>query len=105
MSKIKFLVGAGIVILAFGLVSCGTKETTPLPGGAESTIVIVVAEEPPSFNPVITDAGYDSLVMELFMLGLTDLDADGNVFAELAAELPSVDNARRTESPSSRAAL
>lgn len=93
MSKTKFLVGVIIVSLALALVSCQPKKTTPSPVGAqESTIVIVVAEEPPSFNPVITDAGYDSLVMELVMLGLTDLDADGNVFAELAAELPSVDN-------------
>lgn len=80
--------------LAFALMSCQPKETaTPSSGGAkESTIVIVVAEEPPSFNPIITDAGYDSLVMELVMLGLADLDPEGNVFPELAAKLPTVEN-------------
>ena len=97
MSKTKSLVGVIVVILVFSLLSCQAKEKTPAPDGAtqsaaESTIVIVVAEEPPSFNPVITDAGFDSLVMELVMLGLTDLDAEGNVFPELAAELPTIEN-------------
>ena len=30
--------------------------------------------------------------MELVMLGLTDIDAEGNVFPELAAELPTIEN-------------
>lgn len=106
MSKTKSLVGVIIVILVFSLLGCQTGGKTPaVPTGAQSpsapgtqdaaqpsTIVIVVAEEPPSFNPVITDAGFDSLVMELVMLGLTDVDPDGNVFPELAAELPTIEN-------------
>jgi peptide/nickel transport system substrate-binding protein len=55
-------------------------------------MVIVIAEDPPSFNPAISDAGFDSLVMELVMLGLADLDPEGNVFPELAAELPTLEN-------------
>ncbi len=55
-------------------------------------ITIVIAEDPPSFNPIVADTGYDALVMELVMLGLTDIDPNGNVFPELAAELPTVDN-------------
>ena len=54
--------------------------------------MIVIAEDPPSFNPTITDTGYDSLVMKLVILGLADLDANGNAYPELAAELPTVDN-------------
>jgi peptide/nickel transport system substrate-binding protein len=54
--------------------------------------VIVIPEDPPSFNPNMADTGYDALVMELVMLGLTDIDESGNIFPELAAELPSVDN-------------
>lgn len=90
------LVGVVLVLLALCLLGCQPKESQPSPGGSESaeqsTIVIVIAEEPPSFNPAITDAGFDSLVMELVMLGLTDVDPNGNVFPELAAELPTVEN-------------
>ena len=106
MFRIKSLSLVFAVILVFSLPGCQPGGKTPTaPGGApspsapgtqgaaqESTIVIVVAEEPPSFNPVIPDAGYDSLVMELVMLGLSDVDPDGNVFPELAAELPTAEN-------------
>jgi peptide/nickel transport system substrate-binding protein len=69
---------------------CGGGDTS---GGAEdSQIVIVIAEDPPSFNATLTDTGYDALVMELVMLGLADIDPEGNVFPELAAELPTVEN-------------
>jgi peptide/nickel transport system substrate-binding protein len=59
---------------------------------AESQITIVIAEDPPSFNAAVADTGHDALVMELVMLGLTDVDPQGNVFPELAAELPSLEN-------------
>jgi len=59
---------------------------------AEESIVIVIPEDPPSFNPAIADTGYDYLVMELVMLGLSDIDPEGNVFPELAVELPTVEN-------------
>ena len=59
---------------------------------SEKNITIVIAEDPPSFNPIVADTGYDALVMELVMLGLTDVDPQGKVFPELAAELPTVDN-------------
>lgn len=62
------------------------------PTQKQEGIVIVIAEDPPSFNPTITDAGYDALVMELVMLGLTDVDAAGNVFPELALDLPTQAN-------------
>ena len=60
--------------------------------GSEKNITIVIAEDPPSFNPMVADTGYDALVMELVMLGLTDVDPQGNVFPELAAELPTLEN-------------
>lgn len=56
------------------------------------SITIVIAEDPPSFNPVVSDTGYDALVMELVMLGMTDIDPNGNIFPELAAELPTQEN-------------
>jgi len=55
-------------------------------------ITIVIAEAPPSFNASISDTGFDALVMELVLLGLADIDPFGNVFPELAAELPTVEN-------------
>ncbi|MEW5871631.1 MAG: peptide ABC transporter substrate-binding protein [Chloroflexota bacterium] len=67
--------------------------TSPPPTESpKSQIVIAIAEDPPSFNASVDDTGYDALVMELVMLGLSDLDPEGNVFPELASELPTVEN-------------
>jgi peptide/nickel transport system substrate-binding protein len=86
LRKIVEIVAAGVVV--FSLFAC-----TPAPQKSSNEgIVIVIAEDPPSFNPVISDTGYDYLVMELVMLGLADIDPNGNVFPELAAELPTRDN-------------
>jgi len=82
----RFLVPVLASILLVGsIVGCQPAQT-------QEGIVIVISEDPPSFNPTITDAGYDALVMELVMLGLSDIDADGNVFPELALELPTQAN-------------
>jgi len=58
----------------------------------EKSITILIGEDPPSFNPMVADTGYDALVMELVLLGMTDIDPNGTVFPELAAELPTVNN-------------
>ena len=82
------------VILSLVLAACqaaNTGEPVPVTGSGKD-ITIVIAEDPPSFNPIVSDTGYDALVMELVMLGLTDVDPQGNVFPELAKELPTVDN-------------
>lgn len=82
-----------LVLLLAALILSGCQpagETTPT--SESNNIVIVIPEDPPSFNPIVADTGYDSLVMELVMLGLSDIDANGNVFPELAAELPTVEN-------------
>lgn len=90
-------------ILVFTLTSCQTAEKTeqtqsPQPvitdtkAPSPSSITILIAEDPPSFNAMISDTGYDALVMELAMLGLTDIDPQGNIIPELAAELPSQEN-------------
>src|SRR5215510_16042558 len=94
-----------IVVLSLILTACGTPSTPSQnnvpseptgesipPVDTEKSITIVIPEDPPSFNPFVADTGYDSLVMELVMLGLADLDPNGNAFPELAAELPSVEN-------------
>jgi peptide/nickel transport system substrate-binding protein len=90
------------VLVVVFLAGCQPKTQPPTPGGepvstnppttGDKAIVIVIAEDPPSFNPVIADAGFDSLVMEMVMLGMSDIDPEGNVFPELAAELPTKEN-------------
>ncbi|MCA2000811.1 MAG: peptide ABC transporter substrate-binding protein [Chloroflexi bacterium] len=88
LSKIASLVFL-ILLVAASLSGCQPNAPAP---SEQKNITIIIPEDPPSFNPVITDTGYDSLVMELVMLGLSDIDAEGNVFPELAAELPTIEN-------------
>jgi peptide/nickel transport system substrate-binding protein len=84
----KWTIGIGLLILiAMVLPACNANQ-----GATASQIVIVIAEDPPSFNATMTDTGYDAMVMELVMLGLSDIDPNGNVLPELAAELPTVEN-------------
>ncbi len=66
--------------------------TSTSPGIEGSAITIVIPEDPPSFNAVISDSGYDALVMHMVMLGLTAIDPGGKVYPVLAAELPSQEN-------------
>src|SRR4030066_977145 len=72
----------------------GEPSAVPEPTAApeKSQIVVVLAEDPPSFNAAVNQSGFDVLVMELAMLGLADFDEVGNAFPELAAELPTVEN-------------
>ena len=93
-----------LVILSLIITACGSKSrstpqvsssnnSTEAPTtGTKKSITVVIPEDPPSFNPMVSDTGYDALVMELVMLGLTDIDPNGNVFPELASELPTSDN-------------
>jgi peptide/nickel transport system substrate-binding protein len=105
-----------LIALSMALAACGGGTSTPQvpanqspttgPSGGESpeappsnagtseekSIVIAIPEDPPSFNPIMADTGYDALVMKLVLLGLADIDPAGNVFPELAAELPTQEN-------------
>jgi len=69
-----------------------TEVPEPTAAPVKSSITIVIAEDPPSFNATVNAAGFDVLVMELVMLGLADLDEQGNAFPELAVEIPTVEN-------------
>ena len=92
MSRIKWLRRLAIipvlVILAAGLVACGQKQGA----GDEKLIVIVIPEDPPSFNAIVGDTGYDAMVMHMTMLGLTAIDPAGTVYPQLASELPTEEN-------------
>jgi len=91
-----------MVILSLSLTACGTaQQSTQVANNTEASaseksVTIVIAEDPPSFNPMVADTGYDALVMELVLLGMTDIDPNGNIFAELATELPTLDNGNVT---------
>jgi peptide/nickel transport system substrate-binding protein len=119
MSFTAFLPGAFVLLLAFFLVGCAPVQptsavssqtpnplatqtiiqpteapvsTSSLPVTGNSTVTIVIPEDPPSFNAVISDSGYDALVSHLALLGLTAIDPDGKVYPVLASELPSQEN-------------
>jgi len=64
----------------------------PVEMDEETSIVIAIPENPAGFNSYVGGGDYKRLIMEMVMLGLTDIDADGNVYTELAAELPSIEN-------------
>jgi len=58
----------------------------------ETSIIILIPEDPTGFNGLVTDTGYEQTLMELALLGLTDIDPQGEFFLELAAEMPTLDN-------------
>ena len=77
-------------------VSTSTEEVVPateeMVTEEKTSIIILIPEDPPSFNAVVGDTGYDALVMNLVMLGLTGVDPEGNIYTELAEELPTIEN-------------
>ena len=58
----------------------------------ETSVVIAIPEDPTGFNGLVTDTGYEQLLMEMALLGLTDIDPEGDFFLELAAEMPTIEN-------------
>jgi peptide/nickel transport system substrate-binding protein len=58
----------------------------------ETSIIILIPEDPSGFNGLVTDTGYEQLLMELVMVGLTDIDPQGEFFLEIAADMPTVEN-------------
>jgi peptide/nickel transport system substrate-binding protein len=58
----------------------------------ETSITILIPEDPTGFNGLVTDTGYEQTLMELALLGLTDIDPQGEIFLEMAAEMPTLDN-------------
>ena len=61
------------IIASHLLVACQAVTVAEPPASDPGeNITIVIAEDPPSFNPMVADTGYDALVMELVMLGKTD---------------------------------
>jgi peptide/nickel transport system substrate-binding protein len=57
-----------------------------------SSITILVPDNPVAFNGLNTDTGYEQAMGELIMLSLSDTDPMGNVYPELAVEIPTIEN-------------
>lgn len=97
---LSFFVISSLLLTSCGASSVPTQGPVPtdIPGetvpdiDTNKSITIVIAEDPPSFNPMVADTGYDAVVMELAMLGMTDIDPNGNIFPELAVGLPTLAN-------------
>jgi peptide/nickel transport system substrate-binding protein len=77
-----------VVMIFASLFGCGKSATTSV----ETSITIVIPEDPPNFNAMVGDTGYDALVMHMALLGLTKIDPQGNIYAVLAKELPTQEN-------------
>ena len=116
MKKPKFwLLMSMLVILGLLLSACGGDEDTadtadtPEPADVsqeeavdepaedtevmeETSVTIIIPEDPAAFSAYVADTGYSQMLMELVLIGLTDLDPDGNIFTELAADLPTIEN-------------
>jgi peptide/nickel transport system substrate-binding protein len=108
------------LVLSVALVGCGPAATsepevaateaptapppteTPLPtavidttGGEVQrggTVVFIIPEEPANLNQYLADAAIVRQVADAVVEGLVDVNADGEYFPELAAELPTLQN-------------
>lgn len=74
-----------LILVMAGLISCGAA-------GRGSSITILIPDDPVAFNGFVTDTGYEQAMGELIMLSLSEVDPDGNIFPELAVEIPTVEN-------------
>jgi peptide/nickel transport system substrate-binding protein len=59
---------------------------------AETSITILIPEDPVAFNGLIVDTGYEQALGELIMLSVSEVDPNGNVIPELAVEIPTIEN-------------
>jgi peptide/nickel transport system substrate-binding protein len=66
--------------------------TEPPPAPEKTSITILIPDNPVAFNGVNTDTGYEQAMGELVMLSLAEVDPNGNVYPELAAEIPTIEN-------------
>ena len=103
-----FVIFLVLVLLLAGCAQAGTETSVPPsgeePSGGEagveepaapaepSSIVIVIPQDPTGFNGLVTDTGYEQLVGEMVMLAMTEIDPYGEIYTELATEIPTLEN-------------
>lgn len=98
---------AMFILLGVLLFGCGPQEATQAPGVEQpateeaappepapekTSITILIPDNPVAFNGINTDTGYEQALGELVMLSLAETDPEGNIFPELAAEIPTIEN-------------
>jgi peptide/nickel transport system substrate-binding protein len=102
------------MLLILILVGCGSTQTPEAPEAAETeeptaevtpqteestaeeqsptTAVIIIPQDPLGFNGLVADTGYEAMVGELVLLAISEIDPNGNVYPELAVEIPTLEN-------------
>jgi peptide/nickel transport system substrate-binding protein len=91
--KFVLLAMTGIAILILASLAGCTPGATDTPKPPEETsIIIVIPEDPISFNGVATFTGYERFAQEMVMLSLAEADPNGEIYPELAVELPTEEN-------------
>jgi peptide/nickel transport system substrate-binding protein len=79
-----------IIIMGALMYGCGGDDT---PDEADkSSVTILIPDNPVAFNGINTDTGYEQALGELVMLQLAETDPNGNIYPELAAEIPTIEN-------------
>jgi peptide/nickel transport system substrate-binding protein len=66
--------------------------TEPPPPAEKTSITILIPEDPAGFNGLVVDTGYEQALGELIMLSVSEADPNGNIFPELAVEIPTIEN-------------
>ena len=69
-----------------------TQEPAPPPAEEETTAVVIIPQDPLGFNGLVADTGYEAMVGELVLLAVSEIDPEANIYPELAAELPTLEN-------------
>lgn len=106
--SLKALVfGLIALMLIISATSCAPKPVAEEPAGEmpaaeepageetmmeETSITLLIPEDPVAFNGIVTDTGYEQMVGELIMLSVAEIDPNGNVFPEIAVEIPTLEN-------------
>ena len=92
MKKSKGVKWLAVLLVAtaflLGVTGCGGGEEEE----AVSSITILIPEDPAGFNGLVTDTGYEQLLGELLMLSVAEIDPEGNIYPELAVDIPTLEN-------------
>lgn len=87
-----------LTLVALCLTGCGqvggdeAAEPAVADEEAMSAAVIVIPQDPLGFNGLVADTGYEAMVGELVLLAVSEIDPEGNVYPELATEIPTLEN-------------
>lgn len=93
---------AALLLAALG--GCGQEDNAPADQPSDSgeapetepeekiSAVIIIPQDPVGFNGLVADTGYEAAVGELVLLAVSEIDPNGNVYPELAVEIPTIEN-------------